>query len=373
MQKRRYKKTEQEVSLLGFGTMRLPVEGDDAKNILAGEVQKMVDYAIANGVNYFDTAYFYHEGVSENFIGEALKKHPRESFYLADKLPAWMVKEDADVERIFYDQLKKCQVDHFDFYLAHALNEKGFKKFMRHQGYEVLRNLQKEGKIGQLGFSFHDTPAVLEEIVNTYDWDFAQIQLNYLDWEEQDAKRQYEILTQKGLPVIVMEPVRGGTLADVNPAAKKIFEAADPSVSVASWAIRYAASLPNVLTVLSGMTNLSQVEDNVKTIANFTPLSKEEYDVVARALAAQRQPGAIPCTACRYCMDCPEGIDIPGLFALYNQYHAEDEGKPFKEQYAALDEKARASSCITCGKCSTHCPQTIDIPKWMETIAAFAK
>ncbi len=374
MEMRTYKNTDEKISLLGFGCMRLPLVGDTQK-IDTAMAQEMVDYAIKNGVNYFDTAYVYHEAMSEFFIGEALSKYPRSTFNLATKMPTWLISSEEDVHRIFDEQLKKCRVEYFDYYLIHNLQEESFKNAEKHNIYHLLREKQREGKIRRLGFSFHDRPSLLKEIVNKHEWDFVQIQLNYMDWELQDASRLYEILVEKGIPVIVMEPVRGGALNTLCPESVELLKKAAPDASIASWAIRYAASLHGVLTVLSGMSNLEQVRDNIKTMSDFHPLSQDDYDTINTALAKFRLSGKIPCTACRYCMDCPSGVDIPKVFAIYNRYHhcgtGPDERFLFDFEYQVLGKDKQAENCINCGVCVSNCPQAIDIPQWMHQVGEF--
>jgi len=354
-------------SLLGFGCMRLPQIFPDKADIDYKAAEEMVDFAYKQGVNYFDTAYVYHEGKSEQFVGHALKKYPRESFYLADKMPGWEVKEKDDVHKIFTTQLKRCQVDYFDFYLCHSLSEQNFKVYDKFNIFDILNEKKKNGQIRYLGFSFHDTPDVLESIINKHPWDFVQIQLNYLDWERQDAKRQYEIIEAKGIPCIIMEPVRGGTLANLCEVSNQVLKNYDKKHSVASWAIRYAASLPNVMTVLSGMSDLEQVEDNVETMNNFTPLSSKEYEIINTAKDIYMAKTTIPCTGCRYCMDCPSGVDIPGMFHLYNEYLIGKFVPGYRDGYNALGDKS-AKSCVGCQKCMEHCPQKIDIAGKMKEI-----
>ena len=368
-------KNKEKISLLGFGTMRLPRTADEKQEIDIETAQKMVDYAIEKGINYFDTAYPYHNGESETFIGGALKKHDRKSVNLATKMPIWLVKSKADAERIFNEQLKKCRVDYFDFYLIHNINEAFFDSIDKYQIYDFLKQKQKEGKIRYLGFSFHDNPALLEKTVSKYDWDFAQIQLNYLDWDLQDAKRQYEILTEKKIPVIVMEPVRGGALATLSEKAIDIFKAADSEASPASWAIRYAASLPNVLTVLSGMSDMAQLKDNMGTMTNFRPINGDGQKTIEKAVTAYRESLEIPCTYCRYCMECPSGVHIPKVFAKYNQQRAKGENADtfyFFMEYSLLGEQKQAHQCTRCGVCLPKCPQKINIPDELEKIAKFA-
>lgn len=368
MEMRQYRDTDVKVSLLGMGCMRLPKVDPEKEDIDYEKAQEIIDYAYANGVNYFDTAYGYHGGQSELFVGQALKKYPRESFFLASKMPIWCVKEKGDVERIFNEQLQRCQTDYFDFYLFHSQNAANFQKCQEFGVYEFLSQMKAEGKIRRLGFSFHDTPEVLRHICDTYPWDFAQIQLNYLDWEMQDAKAQYQILNDREIPVIVMEPVRGGALASPCEAADILFREERPDKSVASWAIRFAASLPGVLTVLSGMSNMEQVRDNVDTMTRFEPLTDREREVIDEALEAYRKKDTVPCTGCRYCMDCPFGVDIPKMFSLYNRYVLDRDGEDYLEAYEAQPESERADQCQACGACMEKCPQHIRIPDQMVTI-----
>ena len=368
MEMRQYRDTDVKVSLLGMGCMRLPKVDPEKEDIDYEKAQEIIDYAYANGVNYFDTAYGYHGGQSELFVGQALKKYPRESFSLASKMPIWCVKEKGDVERIFNEQLQRCQTEYFDFYLFHSQNAANFQKCQEFGVYEFLSQMKAEGKIRRLGFSFHDTPEVLRHICDTYPWDFAQIQLNYLDWEMQDAKTQYQILNDREIPVIVMEPVRGGALASPCEAADILFREERPDKSVASWAIRFAASLPGVLTVLSGMSNMEQVRDNVDTMTRFEPLTDREREVIDEALEAYRKKDTVPCTGCRYCMDCPFGVDIPKMFSLYNHYVLDRDGEDYLEAYEAQPESERADQCQACGACMEKCPQHIHIPDQMVTI-----
>lgn len=360
------------VSLLGFGTMRLPqTDSEDPAAIDYPKAQEMIDYAMAHGVNYFDTAYTYHKGQSERFIGQALKKYPRESYFLATKMPTWLLKSKDDLKRIFEHQLEKCQVEYFDFYLVHDINVDDYDNFIQYQMYDFLAQKKAEGKIRHLGFSFHDTPELLQQVASSYDWDFAQIQLNYIDWELQNAKRQYEILEELGLPVIVMEPVRGGALATLNPEAVSILQSCQPDASPASWALRYAASLPAVLTILSGMSTLAQVEDNTRTLKDAKPLTSSERQVLEQAYTAYRSSLAVPCTNCRYCMDCPAGVDIPKNFTAYNQYAVTKNKIGFLISYRLLGDKKQASSCVHCNRCVTLCPQHIPIPEELAKISRF--
>ena len=368
--RRRYKNTAMTLPLLGFGCMRLPRLSPDRPDIDAATAARMVDMAMKAGCNYFDTAYMYHNGLSERFLGEALKKYPRDSYYLTDKMPVWFAKTPGDIEKIFDEQLKRCQTEYFDFYLLHSLDENHWDAAQKLRACDFLEKMKREGKIRKLGFSFHDKPEVLKKIVGARSWDFAQIQLNYLDWELYRSREQYEILTEAGIPVVVMEPLRGGALATLSPEAAEILKKADPGASCAAWALRYVGSLPNVLCILSGMTLPEHVEDNLRTFTPFKPLTDNERKVLAEALVAYRKRLAIPCTACRYCMPCPVGVEIPKIFGLYNQYKISGNRWLFSNNYRAIDEDSRASACVGCGACLKKCPQKLDIPNFMKKIAA---
>ncbi|MDR3199994.1 MAG: aldo/keto reductase, partial [Spirochaetales bacterium] len=256
------------------------------------------------------------------------------------------------------------------------LSRANFQKLQELKIYEFLAKKKEEGKIRRIGFSIHDNPEVLEEVASAYPWEFAQIQLNYVDWETLDAKRQYEYLTSRNIPVIVMEPVRGGALASLNEKALGVLKKADPKASAASWALRFAASLPNVMTVLSGMSSPEQVEDNLATFNPFRPLSDAEHAVIKEAATAYRASGTIPCSGCRYCMPCPAKVDIPRVFAIYNHYKALSDPRMapivFRNTYTTLMEGEKAHNCAECGQCESHCPQGIKIPGFMKEIAAFA-
>ena len=385
METRTDPKTGKKVSLLGFGGMRLPKISADAPEIDREKALAMIDYAHAHGVNYYDTAYPYHEGLSESFYGEALSRYPRESYFLADKMPGWRLTGLESAEKIFAEQLAKCRVDRFDFYLCHSLGtSEAFAQTYEKTGViDFLRGRRAAGVIGHLGFSFHGTPEELEKILSRGGWDFVQIQLNYLDWDMQNAKKQYAEIEAHGIPCIVMEPVRGGTLNRLCPEAAELLTKAKPQSSLASWAIRFAASLPNVLTVLSGMTEPEQVRDNVATMEHFTPVTEEEKALLGRAAAEYLSRGTIPCTGCRYCMDCPSGVDIPRVFAAYNKcaaanrlpltYGGKDNGEYFRGVYESIPEENRPTNCRRCGRCEKLCPQKIHIMGRLREIAVLAE
>lgn len=365
-----------ELSRLGLGTMRLPVKGiikREANPIIDyKEAQKLVDFAIENGINYFDTAYMYHAGKSEKFIGTALSKYPRESYYLVDKLPIWMCKKPADMEKIFSNQFKRTGAAYFDNYLLHSLDKNNFEKCEKFGAYDFLVEKQKQGLIKNIGFSFHGTIDDLKQIVSSHHWDFAQIQLNYLDWKNQDAKTQYEILTEAGIPVIVMEPVRGGKLADIPKDAEKLFKNINCDASAASWAIKFVANLPNVVTILSGMNSIEQLQDNIDTLTDFKPLTDSELQACFNVASIMNKKDVIPCTGCDYCADCPKGVKISTVFACYNEYKNGDiSEEKSKKKYSEIPAENNADVCIKCGKCASHCPQSIKIPEKLEELKSF--
>lgn len=368
MQYREYKKTGDKISLLGLGLMRLPhASGNEAK-INYEEAKAVLDVCYKSGVNYFDTAYGYHGGNSEAFSCKALKDYPRESYFLASKLPMWVVETREDAERIFAEQLERTEAGYFDFYLFHALNKKRFATVQELGLWDFMQEKKKEGKIKNIGFSFHDTTEVLKEICEVYPWDFAQLQLNYVDWEMQDAKGQYETLEENGIPCIVMEPVRGGRLADLGPVGNKMLLEKSPGSSVASWAMRWVAQLPNVMCVLSGMSSIGQAQDNIETMSNPAPLTEDEQAVMQKAVEEFRSHALIPCTACQYCMPCPAGVQIPQMFSIYNECIFDGNNFGLYEKYNAVPEEGRASQCVSCGACESNCPQKIEISEELKKI-----
>ena len=365
--RRRYKNTDLTLPLLGFGTMRLPQKNGRIDETAA---QKLIDRAMEAGLNYFDTAWPYHGGKSETFVGKALKKYPRDSYLLADKLPLWSIRSVKEAERIFEQQLKKCQTEYFDFYLLHALNKSTWNTVQKHDLFHFVQKMRDQGKIRKIGFSFHDSPELLKTIASAHPWDFTLLQINYLDWYNYHSKEQYEIVTELGIPVLVMEPLRGGTLSSLNPTASKILKTADPDASIASWAFRYVASLPNVLCVLSGMTLMEHLEDNIQTFTDFKPLTDSERLTLNSALAAYRQTDSSPCTACRYCVPCPACVQIPEVFGIYNQYKISGDHAAFQKALAALPEEGGPEYCVDCNACLKKCPQHINIPAELKKVLA---
>lgn len=351
-----------DISLLGLGTMRLPVMNDDNGKIDRNKAEEMFDYALQHGINYFDTAYMYHNYTSEDVTGEILSHYKRDSFYLATKMPGWLLKSESDLDKVFNEQLKKLKTDYFDFYLCHDLNTGYYPYYTKYKIMEYLSKKKEEGYIKHLGFSFHDTPDVLKQYLADFDWEFGQIQLNHIDWEMQDAKTQYEMLTEKGIPVIIMEPLRGGALATLSEDAVGHIKKTMPEQTAVSLALRFAAQLPNVMTVLSGMSNMEQLSENIETMTDFAPLSEMEAKEFNRAMDIYKSKKMIPCTGCRYCEGCPHGVDIATLFAMNNRYRLGGGGWAYIREYEKLSSSVTEDNCTNCERCVEKCPQGLNIP-----------
>jgi predicted aldo/keto reductase-like oxidoreductase len=364
---------------LGFGLMRLPLkEKNDQTSIDLEEMKRMVDVFMKRGFTYFDTAYPYHNGRSEGAFREAVaKRYPRHLFTVTDKMPCWEVNSEADLERIFNEQLERCGVDYFDYYWLHSMNKDYVKIMDRTHGWEFVQKKKAEGKIRHIGFSFHDDSATLESILKAHpEMEYVQLQINYIDWNSPsvESKTCYELCERYGKPVIVMEPVKGGSLAKVPGQVEDMFRQHNPEASPASWAIRYAASLPNVMMVLSGMSTLRQAEDNTNFMDEFKPLDGEEMSIVARAAGIIQNSIDILCTACHYCTDgCPQNIAIPEYFGMMNTLKQFGESARFNTEYyygVMTKNRGKASDCIECGQCEAHCPQHLPIIDNLKRVAA---
>ena len=371
-----------ELSNLGMGAMRLPViDGDDSR-IDEAKTFRMVDQAMAAGVNYYDTAWGYHGGQSEIVLGRALARYPRERFCLADKFPGYDLHNMGKVEAIFEEQLRKCQVEYFDFYLFHNVCEMNIDAYLndeKYRTYSYLMEQKRNGRIKHLGFSAHGSVEVIRRFLNAYgkDMEFCQLQLNYLDWESEwvQSRGCYEVAEKHGKQVIVMEPVKGGTLANLPEKAAQMFREKDPDHSVPSWAIRFAASLPNVMVVLSGMSSLDQMRDNLSYMKDFKPLTEEEKEICFLAAGIINGQITIPCTGCSYCTEgCPQNIAIPKYFSIYNEDMRENlEEKGWTVNYTNYNILAskfgKASDCIACGQCESVCPQHLPIIENLKDVA----
>jgi len=371
MQYRTFGKLDWKPSALGFGAMRLPtLEGDSAR-IDEPQATRMIRTAIDSGVNYVDTAYSYHQENSERFLGRALKDGYRERIKLATKLPCWKVEERNDFDRLLNEQLGKLQTDHVDFYLLHGLNAQRWPQMRDLDVFEWAAGALADGRIRHLGFSFHDQLEVFKEIVDATDmWDFCQIQYNYMDIEYQAGTEGLRYAASKGLGVVIMEPIRGGQLArSVPPAIQTLWDSAPTRRSPAEWALQWLWNQAEVSLVLSGMSAMEQVQENLQSAdrSGVGTLTEEELALIDRVREAYRALCAIPCTGCEYCLPCPQGVAIPDIFAIYNDLTMfEDEQRARNSYNVFMDEDKRADQCVECGECLQKCPQQIEIPDWLK-------
>ncbi len=361
----------------GFGCMRLPMtDPEDRTSVDMDQFCSMVDLFLERGYTYFDTAYMYHNHHSEIAVREALvKRHRRETFLLADKMPAMALKAPDDQVRIFDEQLEKCGVEYFDYYLLHNMGADNYRTAQNFGTFDFVSRKKEEGLVRRMGFSFHDTPELLDRILTEHpEAEFVQLQLNYLDWDSAgvQSRRCYEVAVRHGKPVIVMEPVKGGTLASVPPKVEELFRSCHSQWSPSNWAIAFAASQPEVMMVLSGMSSLAQLEENTAFMDRFQPLNDQEQDLIAQAVKILNESIAIPCTACEYCLEgCPQNIAIPQYFALYNTVQAMPSLKFNQTMYYRNISRSHglASDCIHCGQCERVCPQHLGIINLLEQVS----
>ncbi|MBR0161378.1 MAG: aldo/keto reductase [Oscillospiraceae bacterium] len=366
---------------LGFGLMRLPLlNPEDPGSVDVEQVKQMVDSFLEQGFTYFDTAWMYCDGKSEEVAKEALvSRHPRDSFTLTTKLPAYMLKKEEDREWLFNEQLRRTGAGYFDYYWLHDVNSHSIQTFDRLHCWDFIQEKKAAGLVRHIGFSYHDGPELLDQVLQEHsEIEYVQLQLNYLDWDSLgvQSRKCYEVATRHHKPVIVMEPVKGGTLAKVPESLEQIFRAREPEMSVPSWAIRFAASLENVMVVLSGMSNMEQLLDNTGYMQDFKPLNEEEKAMMKTAAEIINGNITVPCTGCSYCtVNCPMNIAIPKYFSLYNLDKQESEEKGWTPQRSYYNNltltHGKASDCIRCGQCEAMCPQHLPIRRYLEDVAAY--
>lgn len=351
------------IKRFGFGCMRFPTNSDESVNY--EETEKMIDYALKNGVNYFDTAYVYHSGKSETVLGDVLKKYPRESFMIANKYPGHQITDTYYPEPIFLEQLERCQVDYFDYYLLHNVNENSIKVY-KDEKWGILEYFKKQkelGKIKHLGFSCHCSVELLKEFLDYCgdSMEFCQIQLNYLDWTLQDGKAKYDLLAERNIPVYIMEPLRGGKLASLPEEATLKLNALREGVTPVEWAFRFLLNLPNVRMILSGMSEFSQVKENIEIFKNDKPLNETEINALLEV--AESLKDSVPCTGCGYCLkDCPMGLNIPVFISVYNDLKLQ-KAITTRMRLDVFPEDKQPNACISCGLCAENCPQKIKVPE----------
>jgi len=365
------KSTNDKVSILGFGCMRFPK--NDEGNIKEKESEKMLEYAIRNGVNYLDTAWPYHGEESEPFVGKFLeKKGLRKDIFLATKLPSWKIEKYEDFDHYLEKQLKKLKTEYIDYYLMHALSKKRWEKLKENNVFKFLDKLKGSDKVRAVGFSFHDDYEVFEDIIDSYDWDFCQIQYNYMDIDYQAGRKGLKLASKKNIDVVVMEPLRGGMLTGKVPEdVEKIYQKSNNNYSAAEWALRWVWNHREVNIALSGMSSMEHVRENIKIAddAESNSFSKNENEIIAEVRQKYNERTQVNCTSCEYCMPCPNDVKIPACFRLYNNAYIYNEIENMKGFYnRALDDKNKASQCIECGECLDKCPQNIDIIEELKNV-----
>lgn len=355
------------LSTLGMGNMRLPIiKTETGTHIDKLKAQQIIDYAMANGINYYDTAYMYHNGESEEFLGEALAKYDRNDYFLATK---FNINANPDYKAVFEEQLTKLKTDHVDFYLIHALSDSTMQRYIDEGSVNYFLEQKEKGRIKYLGFSTHASIPTLEKFLNHTQWDFTQMQLNYFDWLYSHTKQEYEILEKRNIPVIVMEPIRGGRLAVLSQKAELELNKAHPDWSMASWAFRWIKRLSQVKVVLSGMSDMNQIIENISTFNDNLSLSDEEESLLFKACKAFKNEVTVPCTGCRYCCDdCPVKINIPAYLSIYNKYRTDGRWYAINALKKA-DSIGKPEDCIACGVCTDLCPQDIDVKTVMSELA----
>jgi len=380
-----------QLSSLGFGVMRLPATAPGyGAPIDYAKAGPLLEYAYENGINYYDTSYFYHDGDSERFLGKTMAQVPRDSWYLASKLPGNLMKitdgkltvsgkHFARPVDVFDFQMERCGVDYFDFFMLHNVSEATYDIYTNEKLglIDCLLDQKKKGRIRHLGFSSHGRHETIEKFLNYLkargctDFEFVMIQMNYMDWTLQEANKKYDVITKHGLPVFVMEPLRGGKLSNPGPEVQKLFQAARPEDSAAAWAFRYLQSMDNVPVILSGMSSMEQLKENLSLFSKYDPLTNNETKILQQAMEAIVE--LVPCTSCRYCVeDCPKNLDIPMLLTMYNEA-GYDMGWFLNAAIRALSEEEKPMACTSCGKCIPLCPQNIDIPKALKTFGGMIK
>lgn len=348
-------------SMLGMGLMRLPTRNNEVDY---DHTKQMIDYLFEHGVNYFDTAYFYHGGKSEVVASDLIiTRYPRDSFILTDKLPYGDCKTEEDVMRKFNLQMERLKTDYLDYYLVHGFDGRGWEHCKKYGIMDVFEKLKKQGRIRNIGFSFHGTPEELRTVLTEYNWDIYQVQLNYLDYYVHGYDKLYKVMEDFDVPCIVMEPLKGGTITNLPKDIIAPFTEANPEASIASWGLRWCGSLPKVTIVLSGMSSLEHIKDNVATFSPFKPIEDREIEVIKKVVELVRQRPIIPCTDCKYCIECPMQINIPKIFDAYNEYiRYENKGHTHWRYNYDFKEIEKPEACTRCNYCKERCPQRINIP-----------
>lgn len=374
MQYRTFNNINVSTSLLGMGAMRLPLNADGSVN--ESEAIRIIRHAIDSGINYVDTAYGYHGGTSEVIVGKALQDGYREKIILADKMPAWLAKDEADMKQIFFTQLERLGVDCIDMYLVHNINKGIWKRCQKFNVMDFLTEMKAQGKIKHIGFSFHDSLEFFEEVLDAYPWEFCQIQLNYMDIDHQAGVKGMKLAAEKGLGVIVMEPLKGGRLTDkIPPVIQKIWDEASVKRSPAEWAFKWLAAQPEVTLMLSGMSSMKQLEENISIFSkdDLNDLTENEKELVQKVSDEYNRLIPYSCTGCQYCMPCPQKIDIPKVLSYFNDWNVYEQNPSTKMEYSTWMTKY-ASDCIGCGACEENCPQSLPIVNAMKEAAeAFGK